>query len=229
MNNHHRTNERGSVIFFIFLGIALFGALSYAFTHSMNTSSNPERLAEDKLSLHATEVLNYGRTIKLAIKDMRISYGCDDTDISFANNFSSDYDHSPAAPEDCQVFNTNGGGLTWSNPPENISDSDAYIFSGRLTITDIGTTDPELTMILPNVSELFCNVINEMLDLDEPQDDAFNAAILNNHFTGIYTNLGSIGTTGTGHAMYDGVHAGCVYNDQAGVEDYVFYQVLLAR
>ena len=77
MNNG---SEKGSVIFIILIAIILFAALGYAVSNMMRGPSN---IGNETAGIYASEILTYAQSVREAVHMMRISNGCDDSQISF--------------------------------------------------------------------------------------------------------------------------------------------------
>ncbi len=145
-----RKSERGSVLVLIFVAIALFAALSFAIGQMLRTNS-PEDISAEKATLFAAELTNYALQMREATQNARITSNCDETQISFANAIVSGFEHTPAAPEDCQIFHQSKGYIQYLTPPEDWLDTEQsgqatyrqWLFSGRGCIDQMGSSDDD--------------------------------------------------------------------------------------
>ncbi|MGB1077316.1 MAG: hypothetical protein ACPG05_03340, partial [Bdellovibrionales bacterium] len=130
--------QNGNVLFLILIAVALFAALSYAVTQSTRGGGNAD---EETTLIRSAELTQYVSAVKTAVLRLTIN-GCSETDISFehANWGHTDYDHTPPASTDCQVFHPDGGGISWQEPPAELSTVDWH-FIGDARVHGIGTTD----------------------------------------------------------------------------------------
>ena len=167
-----RQNERGSVLILILVGVALFGALSVTVSGIMR-AGNPEVIAEQRGAILADEVLAYARQIRQAVQSVRITGGCADEDISFENIRLAGY--ANGSNTECQIFNENGGGITYQKLATDISDDD-WLFSGASEIDQLGTTCAaagcyDLVMIVPIKLRAICSAINYKLGITGIRDN----------------------------------------------------------
>lgn len=101
----------GGVLFIILIAVALFAVLSYAVTTSTRSGSGDA--SKEQNQLLASQFLQYGSAIETAIQRMRISNGCNETQISFENPIVSGYTNANApANYFCHVFRPEGGNVS---------------------------------------------------------------------------------------------------------------------
>lgn len=225
------SRQSGNVLFIIFIGIALFAALSFAVSRGMR--SGGESVSKEKTSLSVNELIQYSNAVSQSIKAIKALNGCTDTQINFANTIISGYSNA-SAPADgsCNIFEQQGGGLTYQTPDDKILDpayqADAayrkWLFTGRFCVNSVGTgvgstcaaENAELLMILPYINNETCNKLVEMMG--NPNAPSANTGFAN-YFTGTY------GTVPMNSSMIVGKRFGCYsYN---GLN--AFFFVLLAR
>mgnify|MGYP001627748138 FL=1 len=211
----NRESERGNVLFYILIAVVLFAALSYTVGNMMR-GGNAEMIAEENASLYAGEILDYGRVMRQATQDMRISNGCDDAQISFTRESGDAYEHT-SEDVNCQLFNPDGGDVNYTPPHESITASD-WVFTGTNIADGVGTTAPDLIALLPDLTLPVCNAINERTSITALGADA---DIDFTPFTGTYAG------TQTLDAADSHTH-GCLNYDNSG-DNYFFYQVLISR
>lgn len=111
-----RNAQRGIVIGPILFLIAIIGVLAAAIAAGTGGFSGSSSTASAKVL--AAAIIDYADTVKNGV-DRVLANGCEDTEISFENPFSSGYYINPNAPSDksCHVFDVNGGGISMKTPP----------------------------------------------------------------------------------------------------------------
>lgn len=227
-----KRSQRGNALFIILIGIGLFAALSYAVSQMLNGGGGAGSVTKETAALQASEILDYARAVRDAVRDLQISNGCAAEDISFENPAVAGYAHSPAVADTCKVFNPAGGGLNWISA----SNGKVYEYSGNRYIYDIGTTgmDPasraDLYMLL-EVDDETCKLINDKLQVENPSGSPPNIdAHDNTKFTGIYGGGNSVNHSNyaDGLAATRGKYAFCS-NEAGGSGTKRFLQVLIAR
>ncbi len=232
-NNSIKNQEKGSILFYILIAVALFAALSYTVSQMMRGGAD---LGAQNKTVLVDDLLDYSRSLKETIQTLRIMNECQEDEISFER---SPFDGSDtpyvnaSAPSDfsCHVFHPQGGGIGNANPLEDISAS-SYVFTGVFGVTDIGSdSNAELTMILRGISAETCRLINEKIGVAAPQTDEMpNTNFITSTFQGSYSLDGGVGSNiGTGNAIYDNTPIGCFYEDNATAGEYIFYQLLIPR
>lgn len=169
--------EHGNALWFILVAIVLLGALTVLVSRSssdVNQSGDFERR-----QIMASQLLRYTKGLEETIRAMQ-ARGISESDISFENAVVTGYAHTPAEPDDHQVFGSGGGqvyqvpNLEWLD--KNQSANAGYrewLFTGKLGVADNSSStaprDTSLVMILPYVSRDMCIALNRML-----RHDGFN-------------------------------------------------------
>lgn len=237
-----RKGECGSAIFWIFIMIALFGALTYAM--SRGTRTGESSLNSEKNRLYVTEIQEYARAVREAVHQLKIN-GCSDTKISFQNSKVSGYTNG-GAPSDksCHVFEPDGGGLMYKGAETEWLDS-AYeaqsgyrqvFFNGALGVREVGTDNytDDLLLIVPFVSQDICLLINEKNNVpnddgDPPKEDNTPMADFLVKFVGSYGGGSDIDGYGNLFSSnpFANTRQGCT--TASNNDSHYFYQVLIAR
>ena len=112
-----RQSERGSILVFILIGIALFAALSYAVTSGIRLSSGDMSLGgEEKMNIALSELREAALQSRTALQ-MMVSEGnaIDRIDVSASGSSGSYYSHTNnlCLSDKCKLYNPAGGGLTF--------------------------------------------------------------------------------------------------------------------
>lgn len=241
-------NQRGSAIIMLFVAVALFGALAYAFTRGSRTSTG--FLTDEQARVSATRILDYTNNIDMSIKRLLLR-GCKDNQISFENTFytsgrftSGGTYVNPNAPTDkrCHVFEAAGAGVRFEDVQDLIIPAAknlnwaSFYFAGSDVVSGMGTTCNlqscvDMTVTTFGVIENACIAINNQLGVVNPgglpPNDNINSYP---NFAGSY-NVG--GTTGSVAPQIVGKRSACI---KASSCDplitggcYAFYRVLIAR
>lgn len=112
-----RSSERGSAIIMLFVAVALFAALAYAFMHGTRSGIAMFEGEEDKAMVTASQ--DCTNAINIAMKRLQ-ARGCGD----FISSESDGSNADPNAPSDgsCAIYHPNGGGVKPSCAPPVSSD-----------------------------------------------------------------------------------------------------------
>ncbi len=227
------TGQQGSVLVYILLAVALFASLSYAVSRMMRGG---ESIGQENRAVMVNDVLGYARTMKEGIQALRISNGCEETQISFERSpfDGSDTNYvNTSAPSDfsCHVFHPQGGGLGAAKPLSDITTQD-YVFTGSFGVTDLGSdSEAELALIMRDIGLDFCTEINSKLGMPAPLTDISSSAdFYTSTFDGSYVLTSGVGDgINTGNAAYNAKMAGCFLENNVTAGEYFFYQVLIPR
>jgi len=172
------------------MGVALFSALSYAFTSSNRSSTT--LVTDEQASVAANEIIAYGNEVKQTVKRLQLR-GCDDTEISFENNQFGGYINPNAPPsKKCHVFDIAGGGLVYRANLSNNAASPLTI-TGAVSVQGVETSAPELYFQLNEINMSVCHKINRSLGIIvTPEDDIVDDIAPPAQFIGTYGSAGNI-------------------------------------
>lgn len=227
-----KNSESGNAIFYIFIAIALLGALSFAV--SQGTRGGGKALSDDRIHLAASEVIAYADAVAKSVGQMRLR-GTATTALRFPyTGTDAGYGVYNAVPSS-EIFNPQGGTVIYKSPPALALANPlaVYHFTGNNEIENVGSTcgDDEcadLLMVLQGVSVEVCQRINEVMGFatmaDLPPVDLEIA--IAPYYAGTFDYTETVGDE-AGSSILAGKTAGC-FND-ANSSTYVFYQVLVAR
>ncbi len=232
--------QSGNALFLILIAVALFAALSYAITQSGRGGGGIDR---EQAELANSQALQYASSIDQAILRLRTVNGCTETQIGFDNTVvPAVYAHGNGPADDsCEVFDPNGGGLTFQAPPAGMNDGTNFEFTSRLQVYGQGQTIPggtghdaetDLVMLLRGMNENACRQINEGVGLTGIPEDSgdFNTDYFDGDYDqgdnidGCPSNCGTVAASPIGAL---GTHMGCV--EEGATDDYVFFYTLIAR
>jgi hypothetical protein len=219
---------RGNALFLILIAVALFAALSYAVTRGSRGSGGIER---ETTLLDASQITQYGATIRLAVRRM-ILMGSVDLEISYAGPLALE-PYCNADPKNC-VFYPGGGDIDFGAAP--LADGTYWgAADGGNYVQDVGSnTDVsgrEAVAALHGISLALCTKINQQLGLGAAV--ANNATALDEFPFGgsAPISLASIedyGARGSVVDAYPGQPFGCVY-EPVELGGYVYYHTLIER
>lgn len=102
----HKDKQRGSALIMLFIAVALFGMLAFAFMQG--SRSNLTMMSAEKDKAVATQFQDCENTVQLTVKRLAAK-GCRSDLISYNPDGSAVAGGS--VDGSCSVFNTNGGGL----------------------------------------------------------------------------------------------------------------------
>jgi hypothetical protein len=211
------TAQRGSALLYIFIGIALFGALMFMF--SRQTTQNISSINAPQNSLSATDIIDQGRSLEAAVKKI-VYNGCSENQISFdpppytANT-------NPDAPSDyhCHVFHQNGGRLNYQIFPN-------WVFSSHASIAGAGSDYTEIIGALQGLSEAVCQKINDQLRNGFTTIPMESGYFLDSAYYGQSpTDPSSVRWIVSSFA--GNVSSGCINSDSH--TPYIYYHALLVR
>lgn len=170
--HHHSQHESGNVLIIILLAVALIGALTAAM---QSTSQQSAHIDKETLILRISEVQRYASELERGITYI-MQNGHSENDIRFAHpNAHSDYgDLSADSDTSDQVFDRLGGAAHYGIPPKNINDGSTWEFYGHTALPHVGSDAADLIVVLPNVTQGFCERINSILgyDANQPTDSS---------------------------------------------------------
>lgn len=234
----------GSVIFWILIAVALFGALSFAFTQMSGSGAN--FLGRESTNAAATQIVQYASDLRQTVQRLKLR-GCADTDISFENTLVSGYENVNSPPDKCKIFDSMGGGLAYSIPQTTWLDSVAgppdrygeWYFPRGVCVANVGTgadcsqnSYKDILVIIPYIRREICLEINDILGVTNPGGDppndtasAWNAG--SPKFDGSWTGatLLSNDLDGVSRACFEGTDGASLPTSGT----YHYYQVLQAR
>jgi len=236
-------NQSGNVLFYILIGVALLGALSYAV--SRTNRGNAGSIGKEQTKMAATEIIEYGDILGKAVMQLRLR-GVSDTQISFENTVMSGYENADCSDGYCKVFALDGGGINYVKPKEEWLDSSFSAnsiygygnFFGRSCTEDVscysdGIDNEDLIYFVPFLKKDICLKINDVLGIENPSGDApidsgCSGAGISYKFTGTYSeDLALQNTSSTMNRK-----AGCFKHDTGctgHINTYNFYKVLIER
>lgn len=238
-DKRENSQENGNVLFLILIAVALFAALSYAVTSSTRTDG--ASASKEQAVLYSSQIIQSVTAIENAITRLKISNQCSDNQINFANPIFYQYpwDHysNTNAPADklCDVFAVEGGSVSPTQlPAEAFSpccvggqrDTEYRYprFSGQ-GVLDIGTSEPDLILLIGSIKRDVCIELNKKLGVENPLGEP--PQVSGTCYNGQGWFDGTYGTSNITWCGLDQVRSACVYDDYGPF--YYFYNALIIR
>lgn len=169
-----RAGERGNMLFIILIAIVLIGLLTAAVQYS--GSSQNSSIDNETLLLTTGEVQRDASELERAVMFIREN-GTSESDIRFAApEMPSAYGTQDASPDNNtnQVFHARGGAAKYRAVPESIlaTAGKTWEFYGGTAIPQVGSNRADLVAVIPDVTQQFCEKINQLNGLSgQPVDD----------------------------------------------------------
>lgn len=160
-------SERGSVFFYILLGVVLFAGLAFVVTRSMKgTGGHVQSLTDRQADILASEIIAYAQSVEWAVSKV-LSRGFSENQISFyspkaSTTFTgSRYANSNCTEDACLVFHPDGGGILWQEPPKGAADYSWHFTRNHRIPGYGGTGHAGVVLHLVGVGRTLCEKINE--------------------------------------------------------------------
>lgn len=216
--------QRGNVVIYILVAVALFGALAYVFMRG--AKSGQGNLTTQQAKLVAQELISYAGLLERAVDRVR-TRGCSEEEISFQAAGNAGYVNPDAPPEfNCHIFQASGGAMTSWQTFDSMAGT-PYVTATH-TVNGTETTDGDLVFFYDQVPVEVCNEINKQLDIDLlgglPADDT---ELTYTTFTGSYTAAAEV--VNDGDVKIEDRNSGCYHATDAAMDYNVFYSLLLDR
>lgn len=217
-----RSGERGNIIFYIFLGVALFGALSFAVSQSGRESGSSA--ASEQNRLRATEIIDYSDTVTKGVGMLRLR-GTALSALRFGSAGTSEND----------VFAADGAAINYRRPSSDAvtTTGENYQFLTGNAVEGVGTTCAtaactEILMVLGNVKAGVCTTINQLGTINAPSfaPPADTAIDLTHPYSGVLNYTETIGDESLSAPLKAQLF-GCFLNDSDNAN--YFYRVLWSQ
>lgn len=234
-----QNNEKGNALWFILIAVAMLGFLT-AFL-SRGTSSTNQTGDIENARIKASALLQYTKTVENAVQKMIIN-GASENDLDFVA-ISAAHDNPDCSQTHCEVFNIDGGGITYRSAAKimgNTNFSNNWIVSTGNRIGGSGCDDAtdscrDLILLLSGVSDTICKQINSVAGVENPSSAPPQQQYVEEGtpFTGSYSVNANNRILGGSDASNESPqiaykNAGCVTKFNGTPTNYIF-QVLIAR
>lgn len=159
----NRKNERGNLLFIVLLAVFLIGLLTVAIQSGMNSETSD--IDDERLAIKAGEVQRFASEVERAVLFL-YNQGIGESQIRFAHpDADDDYGDLNADTDPTnQVFHPDGGAALYRSVPQGIQlNTSNWEFFGRTHAPGAGLESrADLMIVLPNVSQGFCDAINRL-------------------------------------------------------------------
>ncbi|MDB5491566.1 MAG: hypothetical protein JWO78_1415 [Micavibrio sp.] len=215
-----RQAERGNVMFYIFLAVALFGALSFAVSQSSRNTGDSGIQQQNRL--RATEIIDYGDTVAKGVGMLRLR-GVSLATLSFSSTGTTEKD----------VFAIDGGGVNLRRPSSDVTTTgtETYQILTGNAVNGVGTTCTldsctEILLVLAQVKLPVCTAINQLAGINPPD----YAPPYDADFDVTHPYTGTLNYTKTlSAAPLTGQMYGCFTVSTADPKNYYYYRVLVQQ
>lgn len=150
------------MLFIILLAVVLIGLLTAAISQ---TGGDNAEIDDETISIKASEIQRFYSELERAVLFLTEN-GKSEEDIRFAHGDNhADYgDLAADGDKSDQIFHVDGGGASFRAPPTGINDGSLWEFYGNTAIPAMGSDRADLIVVLPNVTQAFCERINRLHD-----------------------------------------------------------------
>lgn len=212
--------ERGSALWFILIGVVLIGVLTAVMSRSGSSVNQSGEV--EQASIKISQMLRFAKGLQSAAERMQLQ-GLSVSDLDFAYDTDPDengleHDNTNCSENSCRIFHAEGAGIGYENPPAGVSGADAWLITASNDIEGVGSTDPDLVLMLRDMNSSICSQINARLGVTPVED----AGVDFTPFTGAYTDEETL----DGAARKE---AGCFKFGSSSPYEEIFYHVLVAR
>jgi hypothetical protein len=151
-------SESGNVLLIILLAIFLIGALSVAI---QGTGQQNAAIDRESMALKIAQVEQYAGEIERGVVYI-LQSGNSEADLRFAHaDAEADYGEMGTGEDRRrQIFAKEGGAVTYRGPPSIVNDGSKWEFFGDTALPEVGSDAPELSAVLPHVTQVFCEMVN---------------------------------------------------------------------
>jgi hypothetical protein len=235
-----RRSQSGNILVYILGAIFLMGLLLVLVKGSSNPGGG---IDAENMVIKVSDAQRYTNEIERAI-GIILQNGASEADIRFSHpNGASAYGTTLTAPLTRQVFDPLGGAAEYRLPPVGVNDGTRWQFFANTHIAYQGANSSsemkaELLMVLPNVTEAFCNRVNQIAGQTDIvlvpaaanyQDPSANGCIYDpaSTYNGTYLKGSSTNTLDITKFNFDTPPADACIRCESGNLHY--YHILLAR
>jgi hypothetical protein len=180
-------------------------------------------MTAEQANLTASEIVQYGNSLRPIIDKMLLMNGVLDTDSPAGSGILFNLPGVDTTYPARELFEPTGGNAPYGTPSSQACNSTcAYVFSGQYTFTGVGSgTNPELAMLLVDIPKEVCQMVNVVLGLGTtiPTGGALTTVT---PFNG--TNYGAA----TAVSLTTSSYALC-YQESSGAGRYIYVNIIRAR
>ena len=194
-----RTAERGNILFMVLIAVVLIGLLTAVMMNSGGGES--ANINDETLIIRLSEAQRKASEFERAVLFI-VNAGKSEADLRFAHpDAPSTYgDLSADTDPSDQLFHQKGGGASYTEAPADINDGSKWEFYGGTAVPGVGSARADLVAVLPNVTQQFCNKVNQMAGQDTPDDTG--GSLASGMAPGNCVSMGANGRFNDTHQFY---------------------------
>ncbi|MFP4097348.1 MAG: hypothetical protein ACLFP8_02850 [Alphaproteobacteria bacterium] len=156
-------DERGNVLVYVLIAVALFGALSFTLSRRAHNAGANE-IEDVRLDLYTTDLVNYSLQARSVIDQMMIT-GTGLGDLDFTRPGESGFE---VAPHIHKVFHPHGGGLSAGHLPTDItldreSEAAGWYFTSSINVEWTNSSAHDLILTAYQINKALCERINKKI------------------------------------------------------------------
>jgi hypothetical protein len=227
-------NQSGIAIGPILFVVALLAVLASAV--AAGSGSFNSDTSAIKAKAQASAILEYAHEVKFAVEKL-IGKGCKDTEISFENDVVSGYTNpNSLSDKSCHVFDVNGGGIIWKEPPKGSTQlvdlsNGGYVFVAN-RVPALGGVERSLVIALsikPQIASVIASMLGQTTIHEE--DGLWNGGYILEKFVGTFGVVTEHEISdGYGYGLgVEGVFCDGIVDPCLGTEPHYYYLVLIAK
>lgn len=224
LHHHSAQNETGNVIVLILIAVALFGALTFTLSRSMQ-GGNSDELNAAQLQQYTSEILTYAAVAENVVNQMAF----DGTAIDEIDPILPSDGAFNTAPNIKKLFHVSGGGLSYKpakEPPFVLvspapTTQSAWVVSNVTNVEWTPSTANDVVLTAFGIEEGICAEINKKLTGSVTIPALVGGGIENDVFA---EDGGGANLTTVECPACDGISSLCVSN--AAVDRWFFYSII---
>lgn len=215
----YKHTERGNALVYVFIGVALFGALMFLF--SKGASQNTSGFTKQQSSISASELIEMGKTLESGVQKI-MNNGCSENEISFdPPPYTANSNSNSPVDFHCHVFHPKGGNV-------NSQFFGNWKFSSHASIETAGSDNTEIVGYIEGLSADTCQKINDLLQNGFATIPLESGYVFNGSFDGTSpTNTGAVRWIGVSTSATNNKTSGCINSDTH--TPYIYYHAVLVR
>lgn len=164
----HNKAQSGNVLFLVLIAVALFGALTYAMTQSSRTTETG--VGTEQANIMASEMLAFTAEANAKYQRMLISQRLKPETIEYSQSLTGTR-NAACGNNACRLFHPEGGGVINRTAPAKATRDPSSFGSQKYSfiigaIQDVGTSLPEILIMISNINHDVCLAINKKMGIN---------------------------------------------------------------
>lgn len=215
-----RIYEKGNVLIYILIAIALIGFLTVTLSRQ-NQQSDSQNIDEETITLHTLKITEHAQTMKNVVSQMEMT-GSNFATIDFINPVSTGFN---TAPHIHKIYHPQGGGMSFKSagdyPSGIFLSGSGWQFNDSMNVEWTESSADDLVFTALDISEDVCNKINAQI-----RDDISTPPVATVTAASIFAYAATTDLTNITCPNCEGYQTLCL-EDSAG--DFAFYTVMINR